>query len=238
MFKIQFKKCHVLFAVRALERVISKRKENHLPPSVKTAEKVVFGRMDGSTVGRGVIRPVPCIKSIVACHLKIRFRDMLDQELYEVDGRDGLLDKNIVLMSVVVESDMIPVIGVDTGKCNNRATQVAADIVDDGTRIGKGGLCIDIKAIFIFTVNKGFGLFEGRANPLFHFMEKDSLESLAQVSIIEMLYRAPEAFVRKATLCDEAVNMWIPFQWSSKGMEDTKKARYKVLGLVDLIEHV
>ena len=87
MFKIQFKKCHVLFAVRELERVISKRKENHLPPSVKTAEKVVFGRMDGSTVRRGVIRPVPCIKPIVACHLKIPFRDMLNQELYEVDGR-------------------------------------------------------------------------------------------------------------------------------------------------------
>ena len=46
---------------------------------------------------------------------------MLDEEFYEINGRDGLLDKNIVLMPVVVESDIIPVIGVDTGKSNDRA---------------------------------------------------------------------------------------------------------------------
>ena len=198
----------------------------------------MFGRMDGSAVGRGVIRPVPCIKPIVACHLKIPFRDMLDQELYEVDGRDRFLYQNIVFMPVIMERDHFPVIGINAGKRNNRAPQVTADIGNNGIGVGKRRFCIDIKAIFIFMVNKGFGLFEGRANPFFHFMEKDSLESLAQVSIIEMFYRAPEAFVRKAALCDETVNMRIPFQWSSKGMEDTKKARYKVLGLVDLIEHV
>lgn len=42
MFEIQFKKGHFLFAVRALERVIPERKEDHLTPPVKAAENVVF----------------------------------------------------------------------------------------------------------------------------------------------------------------------------------------------------
>ena len=71
---------------------------------------------------------------------------MLDEEFYEINGRDGLLDKNIVLMPVVVESDIIPVIGVDTGKSNDRAPQVAADIFNDGIGVRKGRLCIDIKS--------------------------------------------------------------------------------------------
>lgn len=194
--------------------------------------------MDGPAAGGGVISPVPCIKPIVACHLEIPFRDMLDQELYEVNSRDGLLHKDIILMPVVMESDIFPVIGVNTGKCDDRAPQVAADIFNDGIGVGKGRFCIDIKAVLIFAVDKGFGLFEGRSDPFFHFIQKDSLESLAQVSIIKMLNSPPESPVREAALCDEAVDMRVPFQGPSEGMEDTDKAGHKVFGHVDLIEHV
>ena len=181
---------------------------------------------------------MPCIKPIVTGHFKIPHRDMLDEEFYEINGRDGLLDKNIVLMSVVVESDIIPVIGVDTGKCNDRAAHVAADIFDDGTRIGKGGLCIDIKAVLIFAVDKSLGLFKGGSDPFFHFRQQDRLESPAQVSIVEMFYSPPESFVREAAFCDEAVDVGVPFQGPAKGMEDADKARDKVFGLIDFIKHV
>lgn len=113
---------------------------------------------------------MPGIKPIVACHLEVPFRDMLDEELNEVNGRDGLLDKNIVLMPVIVESDVFPIVGVDAGKGDDRAPQVAADIFDDGIGVGKGRFCIDIKAVLIFAVDKGFGLFEGRADSFFHFI--------------------------------------------------------------------
>ena len=126
--------------------------------------------MDGPAARGGVIRPVPGIKPIVACHLEVPFRDMLDEELNEVNGRDGLLDKNIVLMPVIVESDVFPIVGVDAGKGDDRAPQVAADIFNDGIGVRKGRLCIDIKAVLIFAVDKGFGLFEGRADPFFHFI--------------------------------------------------------------------
>ena len=194
--------------------------------------------MDSPASGGGVIGCVPGIKPIVTGHFKIPLRDMLDEEFYEINGRDGLLDKNIVLMPVVVESDIIPVIGVDTGKCNDRAAQVAADIFDDGTRIGKGGLCIDIKAVLIFAVDKSLGLFKGGSDPFFHFRQQDRLESPAQVSIVEMFYSPPESFVREAAFCDEAVDVGVPFQGPAKGMEDADKARDKVFGLIDFIKHV
>lgn len=55
---------------------------------------------------------------------------------------------------------------------------------------------------------------------------------------MKMLYGPPESPVREAALCDEAVDMRVPFQGSSEGMENTDKTGYKVLGHVDLIEHV
>lgn len=131
------------------------------------------------------------IKPIIAGHFKIPFRDMLYQEFNEVDGGDSLLDKDIVFMPVVMESNIFAVIGVDAGKGNDGASQVAADIFDYGTGIGEGRLCIDIKAIFILAVDERLGLFEGGPNPFLQFIEQDGLESFAQVGIIEMLYMAP-----------------------------------------------
>lgn len=98
-------------------------------------------------------------------------------------------------MSVVMESNVLAVIGVDAGKCNDRSPQVTADIFDDRVGIGEGRLCIDIKTVLVFTIDKSFGLFKGGSDPFLHFIQQDSLESLAQIGVIEMLYRAPEAFV-------------------------------------------
>ena len=238
MFKIQFKKCHFLFAVRAFQRVISEREEDVFTPSVKTAEDGMFRRMDSPAARGRAGSPVSGIKPIIAGHFKIPFRDMLDQELYEVDGRDVFLDKNIVFMPVIMESDVFTVIGVNAGKSNDRAAQVTADIFNNGIRIGKGRLCIDIKAVRIFAVDKCFGLFKGGPDLFLHFIKEDSLESLAQISIIKILYRTPEAIVREAALSNEAVDMGVPFQRPSKGMEDADEARDKVLGLVDLKKHM
>lgn len=194
--------------------------------------------MDSPAARGGVVRPVPGIKPIVAGHLKIPFRDMLDEEFYEINGRDGFLDKGIVLMPVVVESNILPIVGVDAGKCDDRAAQVAADISDDSTRVGKSGLCIDIEAILILAVDKGLCLFERGSNPLFHFIKEDRLESLAQVRVVKMPDSPPESPVREAALSDEAVDMWVPFQGPAKRMQDADKAGDKVLGLIELMEHL
>ena len=50
--------------------------------------------------------------------------------------------KSMTGWSVVVESDRFAVIRVDAGKCDDRASRVAADIFGDGICIGEVRLCI------------------------------------------------------------------------------------------------
>ena len=194
--------------------------------------------MDSPAVRGGVACPVPGIKSIVTGHFEIPFGDMLYQELDEVDGRDGLLHKYIVFVPVVMERDVFTVIGVNAGKSNDRSSQVAADISDDGIRIGKGRFGIDIKPVLVFAIDKRFGLFKRGSDFFLHFVQEDSLESPAQIGIIEMFYRAPETLVRETAFGNEAVYMGVPFQRASESMEDTDKARDKVIGHVELMEHM
>lgn len=200
MFEIQSNKGHRLFAVRAFWRVISEGEADDIP-----------GKMHSpATSGRG-IDAVPGIKPIVTGHLEVPFREMLYQELYKVDGRDNLLDKDIVFVPVVMESDVLTVIGVNTGKCNDRVSQVTADMFNYSICIGKGRFCIDMKAVLVFAVDKCFGLFKGGSNPFLHFIKEDGLESLAQVRIIEMSYRVLESFVREDSLCNKAMDIGGPF---------------------------
>lgn len=48
---------------------------------------------------------------------------------------------------------------------------------------------------------------------------------------------APETIVTVATLRDEAVNMWIPFQVSAKCMKDHDKTGSEIHGFVLFVKH-
>ena len=53
-----------------------------------------------------------------------------------------------------------------------------------------------------------------------------------------MLHITPETIIRKYAFCDEAVDVWVPVQWSSEGVQHTDKAGRKPFGFVLLVEHV
>lgn len=92
------------------------------------------------------------IKPIVSCHLEIFFRDVLDEQLNKINRRKSFSDEGIVFMFVVMEGYIIPIIGINSGKGDDRATKVTADILDDGVCVTEIRLCVNIKAIFIFAV--------------------------------------------------------------------------------------
>ena len=60
-----------------------------------------------------------CIQISIADHFKVLFRDMTDQALDEIHGKDGFLDIFIIFMAVVVESDHIAIIVIDFGGSND-----------------------------------------------------------------------------------------------------------------------
>lgn len=129
----------------------------------------MFGFMD-SSVKIFIDLAVSGIKPIITGHLEILFRDVLDEQLDKVDGRKRFSDKRIIFMFIIMKSDIFTVIRIDPGKGNDRAAQITADIADDGSGVAEIGFCINIKAVFILTVDFGLGLFEGRADTLLQFI--------------------------------------------------------------------
>ena len=110
------------------------------------------------------------IKAIVACHLEIFFGDVLDKQLNKINGRKSFSDERIVFMSVVMESHVITIVRINSGKCDNRATQIAADIFDNRVWVAENWFCVNIKAVFVFMVYFRFCFFERRADTLFQFI--------------------------------------------------------------------
>ena len=66
-----------------------------------------------------------------------------------------------------MKSYVFAIIGINSGKCNDRAPQITADIFDNGIRVTEIGFGIDIKPIGLIFVNKRFSLFKRRTNKIF-----------------------------------------------------------------------
>lgn len=110
------------------------------------------------------------IKAIVPCHFEIFFRDVLDKQLNKVNGRKGFCDERIIFMPVVMEGHIIPVVGINPGKCNDRTAKVAADIFDNGFRVAEIRFSINVETIFVILINISLGLFEGGSDAIFQFI--------------------------------------------------------------------
>lgn len=64
-----------------------------------------------------------CINAIVAYHFKVPVRDMYDQTIDKVNGRDTFRDGFMILMALIKERHIIPVIGINPGSGNGRHNQ-------------------------------------------------------------------------------------------------------------------
>lgn len=101
---------------------------------------------------------MPLVKAPIKMVL---FRDMLDKMLYKFHNGDSFFHVFVILMAVVMESNKITVIVVNTGSGDNRPSGIASDILHDGFGVTFIGFGIDVKAVFVFPVATGFYLFKG-----------------------------------------------------------------------------
>lgn len=135
-------------------------------------------------------------------------------------------------MLVVMEGYVIPVVGIDSGKRDDRPAQITADIIDNGLGVAKIGFGINVKAVFVFAVDFRFCLFKRRPNAFLEFVEQDSLERFTEVRVIEVFNAAPEAVVGISAFSKKAVDMRVPFKRTAKGMKDANKARNEIFRFV------
>lgn len=111
-----------------------------------------------------------CIDAIITDHLEILFGDMPDKPLNELQSGNGLVNKFVVFMPVIVESDRTTIIAVDAGSGDNRAAEVPANVFGDNGRVTEIRFGIDVETIFLATVNRSLDFFEGATDPAVHFI--------------------------------------------------------------------
>ena len=181
--------------------------------------------------------PVPGINAAIADHLKMFFRDMADQTLYKLHDRDGLFHICIILMAVVMEGNEVTIIFVNAGSCDHRTAKIAADILDNSFRVTVIGFGIDIEAVFMLAVAAGLYFFKRRADLSFQFIQESSTESVAQISIVEMMSFAPEAIVAVTALRNKAMDMRVPFEIPAESMEDHEETGSEVHGFILFKKH-
>lgn len=119
------------------------------------------------------------IDAAIPNHFIMLFRDMTDEALYKLHNRNGFFHVFVIFMAVVMESDKITIVAVNSGGGNDGASKIASDILHDGFRVTFIGFGIDVEAVFMFAVTAGFNFFKGRADPEFEFIEEGGTEGIA-----------------------------------------------------------
>ena len=180
---------------------------------------------------------MPCIQAAIADHFKMFFRDMPGETFDEIHDRQSFLHILVVFMAVIVESDGIPVIPVNSGSGNYRPAKVAADIFCHYFRITKIRFGINIEAMFVLCVTARFHFFERWTDLVFQFIKESGPESVTEIIVIKVLYMAPEAVITVAAFGKETVDVGIPFEIPAESMEDHDITRSIVLGMVQVEKH-
>lgn len=236
MIVIKFYELHMMVTLCTFERVIAERQKDILTPFRKSLHQSVFRFWDSFPKGF-IFLSMPGIETVVTRHFKVLLGDMRNQELYKIYGRKSPFYKEIVFVTIIVKGDMAAIIGINPFQSNGGSPEIAADIFNHRIGITEIRFGINVKAIFIFTVDKSLGCFERGSNAGFEEIQEGSLKGFSKEGIVEMFDNPPETVIRETALRNEAVNMWVPLQWTPKRMEDTDKAGNKVFRFVEVMKH-
>ena len=101
------------------------------------------------------------INSIITDHFKMFFRDVLSKPWHEIKNRDGFDDQFLVFMAIVMKSNKITVVRINTRSCDDRAAKIATDIFNDFGWFTFIRKCTDIETIFMIGLDRGFHFFKG-----------------------------------------------------------------------------
>jgi hypothetical protein len=132
------------------------------------------------------------VNTVVANHFEMFVRNVNNKPLDEVFGRDSFCNQLVIFMSVVVESDGLTVIAVDTRRGNDRSAQISADILDNVFAFRNGRFGVDIEAVRTVLVDICFRFLERTADVFLHEVQQSSPERVAEQGIVEMFYMTPK----------------------------------------------
>ena len=123
--------------------------------------------------------PVAGIDAAITDHFIMLFRNMPDEPFYEIHNRNGFFHIPVIFMPVVMESDKVAVVFVNSGCGDDGTPKIASNIFDGCLRVAFVGFCIYVETFFVLPVTAGFGFFKGRSNHGFHFVKQSGAEGIA-----------------------------------------------------------
>ena len=163
---------------------------------------------------------------------------MPGKTLNKLHYRDFFRDRHIILMPVIVKGNGITVIFINTRGCNDRAPQIASDILDRVPRRKVSRFCVYIKAVFMVSVNGGFYRLKGRPDFPFKLVEQDCLEGVPHKFVREEIFLSPFHAVGNAAFGNKTMDMGVPFKVAPKCMQDTDNTWSEMPGFIVFVKHV
>ena len=115
--------------------------------------------------------PVTRVNAAITDHLIMLFWDVSDEAADELHSGDRFFHVFTIFVTVVMEGNKVPIVAVDPGSGDDRASKIAADIFDHCFWVAFVRLGIDIKTIFMLPVAAGLYFFERWADQRFHFVQ-------------------------------------------------------------------
>lgn len=71
----------------------------------------------------------------------------------------------------------------------------------------------------------------------FKFIKERGTKGITQVSVIKIFYMTPKSIITVVAFRNQTVDMWIPFEIPSKGMQNHNKPRREIFGFVHGEKH-
>lgn len=101
------------------------------------------------------------IESVITNHFKMFFRDMLSEHRDKAKYRNSFGNQLFIFMTVVMKSNKVAIVRINTRSCDDRAAKIATDIFNDFGWFTFIRKCTDIETIFMIGVDRGFHFFKG-----------------------------------------------------------------------------
>lgn len=137
-------------------------------------------------------------------------------------------------MLVIVESNGISAILIDSGCGDHRSAKIADNIFSDHFWIAEIWFSMDIEALLVMAVIFGFNFFKRRSDLVFQFIEKSSTESISKMVVVKMFYMTAEAVITVTAFGKEIVDVRIPFEVPAESMENHDITGSKIFGMVEV----
>lgn len=142
-------------------------------------------------------------------------------------------------MPVVVKGYSVSfcIVSVDSGCGDHRSAEIPPNVFDNLRGFAAVGFGIDIKAVIMISINGRGCLLKGIGKFSAEFIKECCLKGITHEYVIKMCDITPQTTFAQSTFGKKAVDMRIPLQVSTKGVEDEDKAGSEQFRFVLFVEY-